>query len=165
MVLFLLLVFNLIHVGSCLRLRHDVYILLVLLQLLSPHPLVVLENLKDILTDYETKLLLDIFREMVSDVPGVVDHFGHGLLDASVVVHVLEEKNAPVLLWRQAQVFEQICFLNSLNRKVDHVFRLVQGVFPCVNHDFLEVSVDNVAAENFQAVKELEEVLLHQLMY
>ncbi len=99
---------------------------------------------------------------MQCDVP-LGDNFfvGGALLDATLVVPVLEEECAPVLDRRQLDDREQRLLLDRLDHERDEALRSVKRRTLSRYDQLVEVREDHIAAKVLQVVQELEEVLLH----
>ena len=102
---------------------------------------------------------------MLADVPYGRAALVMRLFHATIVVGVLEEKDAPVFLWDEIQVLEHLALFDLLYHEVDMVLGLFKVSLFSVQPDLIEVSMDNLAAELLELVKELQERLLHQLVY
>ena len=127
--------------------------------------LVVPVHLQYVLGDGEQELPLHAFGEVQRDVP-LGDHLfiAAALLDAAVVVPVLEEEDAPVLDGLQLDESEEWLLLDGLQHKGDEVLGGVHCRTLGVDDELVEVGEDHIAAQFFQTIQELEEVLLHQLV-
>jgi hypothetical protein len=99
------------------------------------------------------------------DVP-LSDYFlvAAALLDAAIVVPVLEEEDAPVLDGLQLDEREQRLLLDRLEDEGDEVLCCVHCRTLGVYDQLVEIRENHIATKLFQTIKELEEVLLHELM-
>lgn len=130
--------------------------------------LVVSVHLQYVLTDGDHELSLYTLRQVKRDVP-----LRHdlpiacivALLYPAVVVHILEQKYAPVVDRRQIQECEERLLLDRVNHERDEVLSLVECRSLRMYDDLVEVRKDDLAAQLFKPVEQLEKVLLHQFVY
>jgi len=129
--------------------------------------LVVPVHFEDVFGDGDQELALDGLGQVHGDVP-LRDNFLIGgvpaLLDASIVVDVLEEQDTPVVCGGQTEKGEERLLLDGMDYEVDKVLRLIEGGLLRVDDDLVEVCVDHVAPMLLELVEQLEEILHHKLV-
>ena len=101
---------------------------------------------------------------MLADIPDSRAPLALRFFDTSEIVSVLEEQDAPILLRYQVEVLVHILALDLLNDKVDVILRLFEISLARVQPDFVEVSVDDFAAELLEMMQQFQEGLFHQLL-
>lgn len=67
-------------------------------------------------------------------------------LDTSIVVHILEKKDAPVVDGGQIQECEKRLLLDCVNHERDEIFSLIESSPLCMDDNFMEVREDNLAS-------------------
>ena len=90
---------------------------------------------------------------MLANVPHSCTAFTLRLLDTSKVVRVLEEQNAPVLIWDDIQVLEHLTFFYFLAYEVDVVLCFFKVSLARVQPNLVKISMHDFTAKLFELVQ------------
>lgn len=112
--------------------------------------LVELIDLVEILSDGELEFSPDCFGKVQSDIPVELDALRVRLFDATEVIVILEQQDAPVLNGVEVNEGKQVVLLDRLNHEVDMGLSLLEGGLLRLEEQFVEGAVDNVAAQLFE---------------
>ena len=112
--------------------------------------LVELIDLVEILSDGELEFSPDCFGKVQSDIPVELDTLRVRLFDATEIIVILEQQDAPVLNGVEVNEGKQVVLLDRLNHEVDMGLSLLEGGLLRLEEQFVEGAVDNVAAQLFE---------------